>query len=922
MRLVLWEIGGRSEGDGRDEWCGRSQWCGEGDYKGEWCTSDRPTAPGRPEAVDREGSVLSRLAYVKVENDALLLRWDSPNTDGGSPITGYVLERSEGLGEMWVRVNLVPIKDTEYAVANLIGGRDYRFRVSAENAVGVSPPSQTSEPVSISTDQEATEPHFLKELRNAVAVETQRVEFSVDIIGTPPPDITWYKDGFEVYDTRRFGFLMEGDRYTLVLKEAKLQDEGDIRVRATNRVGVASSQASLIVQAPPTITLPAQYEQGLIFDTDELIRLRVPYTGRPQPQATWTYNGKPVESDERHSMDVSEKYATLKIAGANRLDKGMYTLKLTNPQGNDHASFFVTVTDRPDPPSQPVITDVSGTSITLRWNPPQDDGGCRVSNYTIEYFRVGWDVWLKAASSRITWTQLADLIVGSQYRFRIKAENAYGVSEPGQESQQVLIEEAKSPSESFEYETYKSTTTVGSSLPKDSATLVKGDSSSFEYGGSSENSATGSFEVGEGLVERAQLLGRGPSNEGEFPRSGFDSQEPSLDLGTSTEKPPSFEYGDSRGPSLEVGSSEERDASFEQGMSVERGFSYEMGSSGERGQSFELGSSMERGQSYELGSSGEERGPSFEMGSSEEKGSSFDMGISAKRFPSFEMGSSAERDQSYELGSSLDRDSSLELGSSTERSPSFEQESTIRKGSSTHTKSSGERGPTVKTEKPAFQFGSSGEMGDSLEKEVSIEVTDVDGIPKNFLPVGASYDLSASLDRGSPCMEEQRAEGDSYPTGPLQESHMVTGSAGESMDFGGSVESSEPPTPPPRLPRKGGRSPALPPLELSGTRTISFHPVHDSSHLHDNIRQSLLPEDDDPECIVINTSPNPQALVHTVTNTPTTPYHPPHIANNPPCTSILPFHVPALHTTQILLLTLNYTHPTTRHPPNTPLLHP
>lgn len=44
--------------------------------------------------------------------------------------------------------------------------------------------------------------------------------------------------------------------------------------------------------------------------------------------------------------------------------------------------------DRPDPPSQPMITDVSGTSITLRWDPPQDDGGCRVSNYIIEYFRV------------------------------------------------------------------------------------------------------------------------------------------------------------------------------------------------------------------------------------------------------------------------------------------------------------------------------------------------------------------------------------------------------------------------------------------------------------------------------------------------------------------------------------------------------
>lgn len=54
-------------------------------------------------------------------------------------------------------------------------------------------------------------------------------------------------------------------------------------------------------------------------------------------------------------------------------------------------------------------------------------------------------MWLKAASSRITWTQLSDLIVGSEYRFRVKAENAYGVSEPGPESEQILIEDTKSP---------------------------------------------------------------------------------------------------------------------------------------------------------------------------------------------------------------------------------------------------------------------------------------------------------------------------------------------------------------------------------------------------------------------------------------------------------------------------------------------
>lgn len=54
-------------------------------------------------------------------------------------------------------------------------------------------------------------------------------------------------------------------------------------------------------------------------------------------------------------------------------------------------------------------------------------------------------MWLKAMSSRITWAQLNDLIVGSEYKFRVKAENAYGVSDASDESDVVRIEEARTP---------------------------------------------------------------------------------------------------------------------------------------------------------------------------------------------------------------------------------------------------------------------------------------------------------------------------------------------------------------------------------------------------------------------------------------------------------------------------------------------
>lgn len=80
-----------------------------------------------------------------------------------------------------------------------------------------------------------------------------------------------------------------------------------------------------------------------------------------------------------------------------------------------------------------------GRSVTLSWTSPQDDGGCKIGNYIVEYYRLGWNVWLKAATSRQLTTRLGDLIEGSEYKFRIKAESPYGVSDPSEESEVVFI---------------------------------------------------------------------------------------------------------------------------------------------------------------------------------------------------------------------------------------------------------------------------------------------------------------------------------------------------------------------------------------------------------------------------------------------------------------------------------------------------
>lgn len=46
---------------------------------------------------------------------------------------------------------------------------------------------------------------------------------------------------------------------------------------------------------------------------------------------------------------------------------------------------------------------------------------------------------MKATTSRQTAATLTELLEGSEYRFRVKAENPYGVSDPSEESDIIFI---------------------------------------------------------------------------------------------------------------------------------------------------------------------------------------------------------------------------------------------------------------------------------------------------------------------------------------------------------------------------------------------------------------------------------------------------------------------------------------------------
>ncbi len=77
------------------------------------------------------------------------MQWSPPASDGGSPLTGYIVERRLQNAARWTKVQTKMIAPdvTQVIPDDLDQGSEYEFRVIACNKVGPSEPSAPSTPI-------------------------------------------------------------------------------------------------------------------------------------------------------------------------------------------------------------------------------------------------------------------------------------------------------------------------------------------------------------------------------------------------------------------------------------------------------------------------------------------------------------------------------------------------------------------------------------------------------------------------------------------------------------------------------------------------------------------------------------------------------------------------------------------------------
>ncbi|GAU87381.1 hypothetical protein RvY_00244-2 [Ramazzottius varieornatus] len=385
---------------------------------------DRPAAP-------------ERLRADEIDIDNVTLRWNPPKDDGGEAVTNYVVEK-RGPDGVWTKVNNF-VTGTTVKVRNLKTGTPYDFRVMAENSNGRSEPCLTEDaiipkspygkpgapgtPVCVDSTPESISLQWSRPINDGGSPVQGYVVEKRD-----SPDGKWTKANVGLVTDNKFTVtgLQENKPY-------------EFRVAAVNEGGQGeySNTSDEIYARPPPSAPKIDWDnfrmRDLVVREGEPFKISIPFKGSPVPTVSWIVNGSPLFPSDRVVIETTDgKVAMLHNKSAKRADSGNYRVSLVNDKGSDSASCTVTVVSAPQPPKGPLEPiETTPESIKLRWSPPEDDGGAPVSNYIVEKCDAGSDKWVKVSSFvRSPEYDVRNLEENKKYKFRVRAENIYGISEP------------------------------------------------------------------------------------------------------------------------------------------------------------------------------------------------------------------------------------------------------------------------------------------------------------------------------------------------------------------------------------------------------------------------------------------------------------------------------------------------------------
>ncbi|XP_075692884.1 myosin-binding protein C, cardiac-type [Rhinoderma darwinii] len=279
-----------------------------------------------------------------------------------------------------------------------------------------------------------------------IVVAGNKLRLDVPISGDPAPSVIWSKGDKIISESDgRVHVESHPDHCVFIIEGAEKLDEGSYTVLVKNEAGEDKATINVkVIEVPNPPESPKIFNIGEDFCT---VQWEVPKYDGGMPILGYILERKKKKSFRwmRLNYDLVKE---LTYESKRMIEGAIYEIRIyaVNVIGmslpSQPSQPFMPIAPTGEP-TQLTVEDVSDTSITLKWRPPERIGAGGLDGYMVEYCKEGSSEWVPALQGLTERTSclIRDLPTGERLTFRVGAINLAGPSEPCTMKEPVTIRE-------------------------------------------------------------------------------------------------------------------------------------------------------------------------------------------------------------------------------------------------------------------------------------------------------------------------------------------------------------------------------------------------------------------------------------------------------------------------------------------------
>ncbi|XP_029968926.1 myosin-binding protein C, slow-type isoform X1 [Salarias fasciatus] len=281
-------------------------------------------------------------------------------------------------------------------------------------------------------------------------VAGNKLRLEIPISGEPAPRVVWMKGERVILDSgHRVRAETYGDQTSLTIDITEREDTGNYKIVLQNEAGEASASVKIkVVDIPDAPDAPLVTQVGGDWCA---MQWEPPKYDGGSPILGYFIERKKKQSSRwmRLNFDLIKEttFEPKKMIEGVPYEVRIFAVNaigVSKPSEPSKAFTPLAVTSEP---TMLVVDDVTDTTVTVKWRPPETIGAAGLDGYLVEYCIEGsndWTVSNKELTEKTRYT-ITGLTPGSKILVRVRAINAAGASAPRSLQHAVLVKEVIEP---------------------------------------------------------------------------------------------------------------------------------------------------------------------------------------------------------------------------------------------------------------------------------------------------------------------------------------------------------------------------------------------------------------------------------------------------------------------------------------------